>query len=432
MTDTGRRRPPAPGRWFSWVAARGAHLGTVLDQILFSGITFCVSMALLPVTDAAGFGLFQLVLQAQLGQWYLGRALSSEPLLVSRTQDDPGMRRGAAATSLAFGLGAGVLSLVLAMFVGPQARALLLIHALASPLAAVFDHSRYVLYADGRPFRAVRLTSIWLFGYVAVVAVLALTGGLTMLSGYLGWVALAGVAGVAGALIAGRPFDLGRIPAWLRAQRGLIPGFTIDAAYLALGISATFALATVILGLGGFGTLRKALLPVTALIVLFIGVGNALLAQLTAGGPTGDPRRFVRGPLVASGVAAVITLPCAAAVLLAPAGLMTAVMGESWDRLRPLILILLGYALLLTTGQLALVAAKAAGRAWVGPRVRTAQLVAELGLVALLGTTHGVAGVAVGMTLAWLFAAVLAWHGLLRDGRSRGGQSDDRQSGVPA
>lgn len=424
MTDTGGRRVPALGRWLSWVSARGAHLGTVVDQVLFSGLTFCISIALLPVTDSAAYGLFQLVLQAQIGQWYLGRAVSSEPLLVSRAIDDPGMRHGAAATSLAFGLAAGVLSLVLALFVDPLTRTLLLIHAVASPVAAVFDHSRYVLYAEGRPFRAVGVTSIWLFGYVAVVAGLLLTDGLTMYSGYLGWVAPAAVAAVVGALVAGDPWGLSRIPAWLRAQRRLIPGFTVDAAYLAFGISATFALSTVILGLAGFGTLRKALLPVTALIVLFIGVGNALLAHLTAGGPDDDPRRFVRGPLLASGFAALITVPCAAAVLLAPPELMTAAMREPWEQLRPLILILLGYALLLTTGQLALVSAKAAGRAWVGPRVRTAQLIAELALVALLGGFHGVRGVAVGMTLAWLFAAALAWHGLLRN--------TNRQSGAPA
>ncbi len=95
---------------------------------------------------------------------------------------------------------------------------------------------------------------------------------------------------------------------------------------------------------------------------------------------------------------------------------MTTALGTPWDGLRPVVLLLLTYAFLLATAQTAMVAAKASGRAWLGPRVRTVQFVTELALVASLGLWLGVIGVALGMTIAWLIAALLAWGGVLRHG----------------
>jgi Na+-driven multidrug efflux pump len=131
-----------------------------------------------------------------------------------------------------------------------------------------------------------------------------------------------------------------------------------------------------------------------------------------------SPREVVRTPVKVLFLAAAISAVCAVAVLLVPAGLMTSVLHTDWAKVLPLVLILLVYAFLLASGQTAMVAAKATGRAWLGPRVRTVQLACELTLVATFGLWLGIVGVAVGMVTAWLVAAALAWHGLLRNARS--------------
>jgi hypothetical protein len=117
--------------------------------------------------------------------------------------------------------------------------------------------------------------------------------------------------------------------------------------------------------------------------------------------------------MLVSGLAAVVSLVFAGLTLIAPDDLLTAALGTPWDGLRPIVLVLLAYAFLLATAQTALVAGKASGRAWLGPRVRTVQFVTEVALVALLGVWLGVIGVALGMAVAWLTAAALAWGGLL-------------------
>lgn len=382
-----------------------------IDQLVFSAITFAVQLVAAPVSTDAEFGVFSLVAIVQIGQWYLGRAIAAEPLLVSKAVANGDARgvRGAAATSLLLGVAIGLVCLVVGLLLDGPARTLLLIQALASPFTAVLDHGRYVSYARQRPFRALALDGAWLVLFLGAVGVTVLVGELDASSTYWLWALSAVPVAAAGAWLTGGPFGFGAVRGWLRDRRSLLPGFLIDAVYLTAGTWATFGVTAWVVGLDGLGLLRKALVPVTALTVLFIGISNALLAHLA--GRTA--REVVRAPMLVSGLAAVVSLVFAGLALIAPADLLTAALGTPWDGLRPIVLVLLAYAFLLATAQTALVAGKASGRAWLGPRVRTVQFVTEVALVALLGVWLGVIGVALGMAVAWLTAAALAWGGLL-------------------
>ncbi|WP_033436166.1 hypothetical protein [Saccharothrix sp. NRRL B-16314] len=382
-----------------------------IDQLVFSAITFAVQLVAAPVSTDAEFGVFSLVAIVQIGQWYLGRAIAAEPLLVSKAVANGDARgvRGAAATSLLLGVAIGLVCLVVGLLLDGPARTLLLIQALASPFTAVLDHGRYVSYARQRPFRALALDGAWLVLFLGAVGVTVLVGELDASSTYLLWALSAVPVAAACAWLTGGPFGFGAVRGWLRDRRSLLPGFLIDAVYLTAGTWATFGVTAWVVGLDGLGLLRKALVPVTALTVLFIGISNALLAHLA--GRTA--REVVRAPMLVSGLAAVVSLVFAGLALIAPADLLTAALGTPWEGLRPIVLVLLAYAFLLATAQTALVAGKASGRAWLGPRVRTVQFVTEVALVALLGVWLGVIGVALGMAVAWLTAAALAWGGLL-------------------
>ncbi|GAB2999232.1 MATE family efflux transporter [Saccharothrix stipae] len=382
-----------------------------IDQLVFSAITFAVQLVAAPVSTDAEFGVFSLVAIVQIGQWYLGRAVAAEPLLVAKAVANGDARgvRGAAATSLLLGLAIGAVCLVVGLLLDGPARTLLLIQALASPFTAVLDHGRYVSYARQRPLRALALDGSWLVLFLGAVGVAVLVGELDASSTYLIWALTAVPVAAACAWLTGGPFAVGAVRDWLRDRRSLLPGFLIDAVYLTAGTWATFGVTAWVVGLDGLGLLRKALVPVTALTVLFIGISNALLAHLAGR----SAREVVRAPVLVSGLAAVVSLVFAGLTLVAPADLLTAALGTPWEGLRPVVLVLLAYAFLLATAQTALVAGKASGRAWLGPRVRTVQFATEIALVAGLGLLFGVMGVAFGMALAWLTAAALAWGGLL-------------------
>lgn len=382
-----------------------------LDQLVFSAITFALQLVIAPNASAAEFGVFSLVAIVQIGLWHLGRGVASEPLLVSRVVDEHAHTRirGAAATALCLGLAGGVACLAAGAAVTGMARSLLLIQALATPFTAVLDHSRYVNFARKQGRRALSLDGSWLVLFLATTGVYTVLADLDVLSGYLLWALTAIPVAIVAAFRTGTPLALRDVPGWITSQRDLIPGFVIDAAYLAAGTSAVFALTAWLIGLEELGLLRKALIPVTALIVLFIGIGTSMLAHL-AGRPQTE---VIRAPALVTGLSAAVCVLCAVLTLLAPAELLSAVLGNPWSRLQPLVLILFLYAFLQTAGQLALIAVKSSGRAWLGPAVRTVQFGTELALVAALGLAFGVIGVAIGMIVSWFAAVLLAWTGLL-------------------
>jgi O-antigen/teichoic acid export membrane protein len=387
-----------------------------VDQLIFSAIAFVVQAAAIPVATDAEYGIFTLVAMVQTGQWYVSRAVTSEPMLVSRTaaSKDPKALRPPAATALALGLVIGLCSLIVALFLDGTARDLLLVQAVASPFLGVLDHARYVGYGKQRPLLSLVLDGGWLVIFAAAAATMALVDHLDVTRTYVLWAVTGILATLAAVVTTGAPFSLGSVVGWIKEQRKLIPGFLIDALYLAAGIYATFGMAIWATGLDGYGLLRKAMTPITAMTVLFVGIGNALLAHL-AGRSAKD---VVRAPAIVSLLAAGVCAVGMLIVVVLPADLMSSLLKADWATLEPVVLILLVYALLLASGQTAMVAAKASGRAWVGPRVRTIQLVCELSLIALLGTRFGVIGAASGMALAWAIGAAIAWIGLTRHARA--------------
>jgi hypothetical protein len=74
--------------------AGGAQAVMTVDQLVFSAIAFALQAAAIPVSSDAEFGVLTLVMMIQTGQWYVGRALASEPMVVSRTAAPGGDRAG--------------------------------------------------------------------------------------------------------------------------------------------------------------------------------------------------------------------------------------------------------------------------------------------------------------------------------------------------
>lgn len=406
---------PALARSGRFAGVGGSQLLITLDQLVFSAVSFAVLEAVAATTADSGFGVFRFVAQIQTAQWYLGRAVASEPTLVSRSAagNDTERLRAAAATALGLGLLVSLGALAGALVTSGPVRSLLLVQALAAPFLAVFDQARYVSYGARRPLLALGLDATWLALFCVLAIGLAVTNGLGMVSAYLIW-ALTGVAvTLVAAARTGTPLRLDRIRWWLNDQRRLIPGFLVDGVYLAVGMFATYAVVAWAAGIAQFGLFGKALIPITALTVLFVGIGNALLAHLAGR----HPGQAIRAPLLVSALAGAACGVAALLVWVAPPSLMGALLHTDWSAVRPVVLILLVYVFGLATGQAAITAAKATGRAWVGARVRTVELCCELAFVALLGSRYGAAGAAAGMAAAWAVGAAVAWTGLARHAR---------------
>ena len=143
------------------------------------------------------------------------------------------------------------------------------------------------------------------------------------------------------------------------------------------------------------------------------GWAGLLLAHLAGR----HPGEAIKAPLIVSALAAAACGLAALVVWVVPAPVMRGLLHTDWSAVRPVVLILLVYVFGLATGQAAITAAKATGRAWVGARVRTVELCCELALVALLGSRYGAAGAAAGMAAAWGVGAAVAWTGLARHAR---------------
>jgi O-antigen/teichoic acid export membrane protein len=405
----------APRRSGRFAGAGGSQLLITLDQLVFSAVSFAVLEAVAATTADTGFGVFRFVAQIQTAQWYLGRAVASEPTLVSQAaaRNDTERLRAAAATAFGLGLLISLGSVIAALATSGPVRSLLLVQALAAPFLAVFDQARYVSYGSRRPLLALGLDATWLVLFCLIAVGLVGTVGLGMVSAYLTW-ALTGVAvTVVAAALTGSPLRLDRVWWWLTDQRRLIPGFLVDGAYLAAGMFATYAVVAWAAGIAQFGLFGKALIPITALTVLFVGIGNALLAHLAGR----SPEEAIRAPLLVSALAAGACALTALVVWAVPSSIMRGLLHTDWSAVRPVVLILLVYVFGLATGQAAITAAKATGRAWVGARVRTVELCCELAFVALLGSRYGAAGAAAGMAAAWAVGATVAWTGLARHAR---------------
>src|SRR5882724_1805812 len=188
-------RVSVPGKLRSLAKAGRSQAVMTMDQLVFSAIAFALQAAAIPVSTDAEFGVLTLVMMIQTGQWYVGRALASEPMVVTRTAaaGEPDRLRGPAATALGLGLVVGLAAMGVGLALDGPARTLLLVQAVAAPFLAVLDHSRFVTYGRGKPVLALVLDASWLVLFGVGVAGIAVFGSPSGITAYLTW-AVTGIA----------------------------------------------------------------------------------------------------------------------------------------------------------------------------------------------------------------------------------------------
>ena len=394
---------------------RLGSLAITADQLAFSAAAFLLQFAGAHSSGNAAFAGFSLVTLIQTGQWYMSRAAASEPVLVGRHLHGNGAVVAAQRSmnaALLIGLVGSLVSLGGAVVTDGPLRWLFLMQAVASPIAAIFDHARYLLLASSRAVHALLLDVVWTLTLLVAVAVLLVTGNLTPVTVFLSWGLALVVPTAIGYKLSGVRLPVpGRdLRTWITQNRNLVPGFVTDAAFLTFGIYVTFAVVWLVTGSDNLGLFRKALIPVTVLNVVMMGITTVLLTHLTQ---RAHRATTLKVPMLATVAGGLVALVGVLIMLVAPANLVEALFSASWAQMRPLVFVLMLYGFMQLVTMNAVTFAKSHGRSWVGPRVRAFEAVVEVTLVGVFGSLFGIIGVPWALVAAWGLASPIAWRAAL-------------------
>ena len=400
---------------------------SLVDQVLSSATNVGVGLAAARFLGPREFGAFSVALLTYALVLGLSSALSSDPLVIRRSEADVRRARGveseACATAFSFGAVAGALVLSIGLLVdGPAGRALVVLAPLL-PALLLQDALRYVFFARSDARSAAVNDAVW--GLSALFGVLAVQLGWlnrSMSTLLAVWALSATLAAGVGLAQAGRIPRFSSVPGWVRTNRRTSATFAADFFLMAgagqIGLYAVGFTA----GLDALGALRAALLLLGPLSMLTAGTRIFILPE----GARVRDTAYERLPRAACLCTAMLVF-CAGlwggVVLLLPDGVGRGLLGPSWDAARPLL-----------PAIVAVVAGRAAAatpflglrlldssRRLVQARAFDAPL--TVGLMILGAGLAGAHGAAMGWAAANVLAAGMWWRQFLaahRDGLQPG------------
>lgn len=420
-TLAGRAEPLAGGRRSRWSGgaaqlARRAGWNTT-DQVISSLSNFALGVLVARQVSAGEYGAFALSFALYGYVVAVSRLLVSQPLAVrfsgASTEDFTAAARESVGAAMVAALLPGAVIALVGVLLGGTVGPTLLLTAVLLPGLLLQDAWRTVFFAWGRPRSAAVNDAIWGVGQIGLVFLMTAAGWRSALAYLLAWGLGGCVAAALGALQAGFLPAPHRAWRWLTAHWDLTRYFVSE--LVAINGSTQLMLSTVaaIGGLPVIGALRGAQVlagPVQILSMSGLAFGVPELARrpwLLTG------RRLVRSALGISGVVVVLAAIWGGLLLLLPAGVGRALLGDTWTGVD-------GILVPTVVGLLAAVSALGATcgiHASASPRVLfRLQLVAAPaylvgGVVGVL--VGGLLGAAVGIALAHMVNAAATWTRLL-------------------
>lgn len=385
-----------------------------VDQVISGASNVLIAILAARLLSAAEFGWFGIVFLTYTVLVWVTRGMVSDTLLIrpAASRERPGQAIGTAFV-LALLLAAALAAVGLGIrFWDETLGGALLALAPFLPLLVIQDVGRYLGFATERPMRAVVLDSVWLVAMVGAVAALFATGTHSLTWLVVAWAGSGAVAGLClrawHGLLDVR-FDLG----WLRETWGL--SWRLAVSYAGMQISALGMSGEIgaIAGARALGGVQGTLLLVRPFTTFQVAATTHWLGEVARS--TGR-RRIWRHAVAGSSIAALIAAANMAVMLVLPNGIGTALLGDSWQPAKPLLLpvgvqiVVLG---LLTGPQAGLLGLRAMNKAMaIGITTTVISLIAA-GVGAALGGAKGAlwlvaAGQAVVMLVWWAtFAAHL-------------------------
>jgi O-antigen/teichoic acid export membrane protein len=325
MTRSGLRRPGAEGR------ARALWL--FVDQGFSSLTNFLIAVAVARAVPSEEFGAFGVAVTIYYFLLDLVRPLASEPLLIRYSGRDAASTRHAASGSVSTALAVGLLSGAVVLGVGAigpdVVRPVLLALAVALPGLLVQDACRYALLAAGDT-RAVALNdALWTTTSLGAVVVLSTVTAPDAGSLLLAWGAAGSMCGVLGLVqVRVRPSP-SRVRAWLREHRDLSPRFVAEYLIDAGAFQLTVLLVGLLGGLSALAALHGARLLLGPVGVVFLAVSGLAVSEGSRLRDAGD-RRLVPAIRLMGLVLTLLPLAWTATLLLLPAGVGVAILGETF------------------------------------------------------------------------------------------------------
>jgi O-antigen/teichoic acid export membrane protein len=318
--------------------AAGRRLSIItIDQAIAGASNVLIAVLAARLLGVSSFGLFGIVFLVYVMLQGVARALVCDPLLVHPVEAETRWRE-IIGTSCLLGAMLGGAVLLIGLLVHIWAHALgsaLIVLGAFAPLLVLQDLGRYLAFATQRPARAVVLDVAWLALQLVTVAALFVTDTRTLAWFIAAW---AGAGAAAGLLVATQyaaqeiRFGL----AWLRhtwsfSWRYLISYTSTQGA--ALGASGGVGM---IAGTAALGGLQGATLLARPFMTIQVAAIAASIGEVTRS--TEDEQALRRHAIRTSTLTTAFAVANVAVLLLLPAGVGRAILGDSWKEAHPLLL----------------------------------------------------------------------------------------------
>ena len=400
----------------------------VIDQALSSLSNLALSLLVARSVDEDAFGAFTVSFAVYSMAVLCSRALVSQPLMVRFSGAEPGAFRTAAGGSTGaatvLGVVLGLALLVAGLSIGGAVGTALSVMALVMPGLLLQDAWRMAFFAQRRPELATLLDAVWIVLQFAGVGVFLAVGTDSIVPFVLSWGLAAAVAGVVGVRRGRRSPRVTATVSFLRAHWDLTGYLLFESLLLQGAYQGALLLAGAFGSLSDVGSLRGAqvvLGPVTLLSTSAVAFGIPELSR--RGYLSARHRNLAAAGLGA--VLAVVGLVWGTLMLLLPDTWGEALLGDSWDGVRAVLLasVIGQVANLISVGPSCVVHAMGKSQSTFRIHVAVSVMLVLFGMTGLwLG---GAVGAAYGFAVAY-WAVVPVWFLVL----NRLGREAERAGGT--
>jgi O-antigen/teichoic acid export membrane protein len=244
--------------------AAGLGAWALIDQLLSSGTNFAAGIVMARTLGPAGYGSFALAFGAWLLVMGFGRALITQPYMVTESgRPDPEWKTAtssAAGATLVLGVAAGVLLLAVGFVVGvrsPTGVALVAVGVIVGPVA-IQDFWRFAAFSQQVPRKAAANDAVWAVAQAAALGTLIAVDMLTPATAVAAW----GAGALAGAVYGIWQFRVwptfGRsLRVWVHKIAALGGWFALSGAVYQVGSYAVLIMLGASLGRAALGGLRS-------------------------------------------------------------------------------------------------------------------------------------------------------------------------------
>lgn len=319
--------------------ARDAVWG-IGDQAFSSLTNFLLSIIVARNVSTEEFGAFTLAFATYTIVLTISRALTSEPLTVrySNSTTDNWRSATAAATGTALVVGAGVGGVVAAigLIVGGSLGMALVVLGASFPGLLLQDAWRYAFFAGRRGHSAMANDMVWAVVLFVLLA-LVIRSDLSAVGALLIWSAGALVAALYGMRQAGLRPAPSKPLHWWREHWDLIPRMTAEAVVLSASAPLTLFVITAVVGITATGVIRGGQVLLNAVNILNQGLRLSSIPTATRIAAR-SRRRLLHFCSAVSGGLALSCLAWTTVLLLLPDNVGHALLGDTWEGARTVIL----------------------------------------------------------------------------------------------